>query len=83
MDSAAERLSRFAWGSKDGGDHEETDQGPSDTQQNGADHSPTASSKVSLLPRRIRGLRRGFSLDRLPQTDLGDVTLAGGMGSPP
>lgn len=44
--------------------------------------SPTTSSKVSLLPHRSRGLRRGLSLDTLPHTDPGDPALAEGEGEP-
>lgn len=83
MEFAVECLSCFAWGSQGGGDHEEEAQGPSSTQQNGADHSPTDPSKVSPLPHWARRLRRGFSLDRLSQKDLGDIELEVGDGEPP
>lgn len=70
MEPAAERLSRYAWGSQDGGAHEAVEQGPSSTQRSGANRTSSQPGKVSPLPRRSPGKKRGLSLVRLPCDDI-------------
>lgn len=77
MASTRERLARFAWGSQDGSSHVEEKGREGSTQRSGADQSNTDSSAVSPLPHRNRGLRRGNSLDRLPQGDHVDTERQG------
>lgn len=74
--------SQYAWGSQDGGGHEADEPSPSNTQQSGTDRPPSHSGKVSPLPPRTKGLRRGLSLDGLPQEELGDITPEVGEGEP-
>lgn len=80
MEAATDCLSRYAWGSQDGGTHEAADKAPA--VHSGADRSPTHSGKVSPLPRRSPGRRRGLSIDRLPHKDTRDIVLAEGVEEP-
>lgn len=82
MESSADRLSQYAWGSQDGRGHEAEERHHSNTQQSGPDKSPSHSGKVSPLPPRTKGMRKGLSLDGLPQEEMGDIMPEEGEGEP-